>query len=153
MDGIIIVLAMHAWWWCFLHVMIVLSIANVPVTGEEDQGYLPHPEHVQPWRDSALPHCRVLVSSGGTRWDTEGPHQGISKILFSMRLDLFIIHLLQERSGSTVPSILNRMKTNEQPPTYHKVNKFTRGFQAIVDAYGVATYQEVNPSKWTININ
>ena len=54
---------------------------------------------------------------------------------------------VQERSGSTVPSILNRMKTSEQPPTYHKVNKFTRGFQAIVDAYGVATYQEVNPSK------
>ena len=58
--------------------------------------------------------------------------------------------VLQERSGSTVPSILNRMKTNEQPPTYHKVNKFTRGFQAIVDAYGMATYQEVNPSKQTI---
>ena len=54
---------------------------------------------------------------------------------------------MQEHSGSTVPSILNRMKTSEQPPTYHKVNKFTRGFQAIVDAYGVATYQEVNPSK------
>ena len=65
---------------------------------------------------------------------------------FQIVIFKFILHV-QERSGSTVPSILNRMKTSEQPPTYHKVNKFTRGFQAIVDAYGVATYQEVNPSK------
>ena len=46
-----------------------------------------------------------------------------------------------------MPSILNRIKTDEQPPTYNKVNKFTRGFQALVDAYGVATYAEVSPSK------
>lgn len=55
-----------------------------------------------------------------------------------------------ERSGSTVPSILNRMKSDDAPPTYNKVNKFTRGFQNIVDAYGVATYQEVNPTLYTI---
>lgn len=56
------------------------------------------------------------------------------------------LHSLQERSGSTVPSILNRMSTTDAPPTYFKTNKFTRGYQAIVDAYGVANYREVNPS-------
>ena len=47
-----------------------------------------------------------------------------------------------------MPSILNRVKSDDQPPTYNKVNKFTRGFQAIVDAYGVATYEEVNPGMY-----
>ncbi|CAI8046850.1 V-type proton ATPase 116 kDa subunit a1 [Geodia barretti] len=55
-----------------------------------------------------------------------------------------------ERSGSTVPSILNRMSTNDAPPTYFKTNKFTRGYQAIVNSYGVANYGEVNPTLFTI---
>uniref|UniRef100_A0A8C1XUB0 V-type proton ATPase subunit a n=1 Tax=Cyprinus carpio TaxID=7962 RepID=A0A8C1XUB0_CYPCA len=50
-----------------------------------------------------------------------------------------------ERSGSTVPSILNRMQTKQTPPTYNKTNKFTSGFQNIVDAYGIGTYREINP--------
>ncbi|XP_055947177.1 V-type proton ATPase 116 kDa subunit a 1-like isoform X1 [Argiope bruennichi] len=55
-----------------------------------------------------------------------------------------------EQSGSSVPSIVNRMETKESPPTYNIVNKFTSGFQNIVDAYGVATYTEVNPAPYTI---
>uniref|UniRef100_A0A8C6X5V3 V-type proton ATPase subunit a n=1 Tax=Naja naja TaxID=35670 RepID=A0A8C6X5V3_NAJNA len=55
-----------------------------------------------------------------------------------------------EHSGSTVPSILNRMQTNQTPPTYNKTNKFTDGFQNIVDAYGIGTYREINPAPYTI---
>ncbi|XP_038180703.1 V-type proton ATPase 116 kDa subunit a1 isoform X2 [Arvicola amphibius] len=55
-----------------------------------------------------------------------------------------------EHSGSTVPSILNRMQTNQTPPTYNKTNKFTNGFQNIVDAYGIGTYREINPAPYTI---
>lgn len=55
-----------------------------------------------------------------------------------------------EASGSSVPSIVNVMTTAETPPTYFRLNKFTEGFQAIVNAYGVADYREVNPALYTI---
>lgn len=56
----------------------------------------------------------------------------------------------RDRSGALVPSILSIIKPTEEPPTYFKVNKFTKAFQNIVDAYGVARYREINPAVLTI---
>ncbi|CAH8471382.1 unnamed protein product [Heterobilharzia americana] len=55
-----------------------------------------------------------------------------------------------ERSNSTLQPILNGIVTTENPPTYHRTNKFTFAFQSIIDAYGVARYREVNPALFTI---
>uniref|UniRef100_A0A8D9A892 V-type proton ATPase subunit a n=1 Tax=Cacopsylla melanoneura TaxID=428564 RepID=A0A8D9A892_9HEMI len=55
-----------------------------------------------------------------------------------------------DRSGSSVPPILNRMDTFEEPPTYNRTNKFTKAFQALIDAYGVSSYREMNPTPYTI---
>lgn len=55
-----------------------------------------------------------------------------------------------DRSGSSVPPILNRMDTFEEPPTYNRTNKFTSAFQALIDAYGVSSYREMNPTPYTI---
>jgi V-type H+-transporting ATPase subunit a len=55
-----------------------------------------------------------------------------------------------EHSGSGVSSILNMIETSESPPTYNRTNKFTDVFQGIIDSYGVATYQEINPAPFTI---
>ncbi|KAJ8961607.1 hypothetical protein NQ314_005924 [Rhamnusium bicolor] len=55
-----------------------------------------------------------------------------------------------ERSGSSVPPILNRMDTIEDPPTYNHTNKFTSAFQTLIDSYGIASYREMNPAPYTI---
>ncbi|XP_060525771.1 V-type proton ATPase 116 kDa subunit a 1 isoform X2 [Cylas formicarius] len=52
--------------------------------------------------------------------------------------------------GSSIPSFLNIIDTNEPPPTFNRTNKFTRGFQNLIDAYGVASYRECNPALYTI---
>ncbi|KAJ6365196.1 hypothetical protein OIU76_030046 [Salix suchowensis] len=49
-------------------------------------------------------------------------------------------------SNSQVGTILQVLHTSESPPTYFRTNKFTSAFQDIVDAYGVAKYQEANPA-------
>ncbi|XP_016940076.4 V-type proton ATPase 116 kDa subunit a 1 [Drosophila suzukii] len=51
--------------------------------------------------------------------------------------------------GSTVPSFINVLDTKKEPPTHFRTNKFTRGFQNLIDAYGIAGYREVNPGLYT----
>uniref|UniRef100_A0AAR2IKK4 V-type proton ATPase subunit a n=1 Tax=Pygocentrus nattereri TaxID=42514 RepID=A0AAR2IKK4_PYGNA len=55
-----------------------------------------------------------------------------------------------EQSGSTVSPVLNRIQTQQIPPTFNRTNEFTKGFQTIVDAYGVSNYREINPAPYTI---
>ena len=49
-----------------------------------------------------------------------------------------------------MPSILSVIPTREEKPTFQKTNDFTFAFQEIVDMYGIARYQEVNPGVFTI---
>ncbi|KAI3769710.1 hypothetical protein L6452_00823 [Arctium lappa] len=53
-------------------------------------------------------------------------------------------------SNSQVGAIFQVLHTKELPPTFFQTNKFTDSFQTIVDAYGVAKYQEANPGVYTI---
>ncbi|XP_066467591.1 V-type proton ATPase 116 kDa subunit a 3 isoform X1 [Tiliqua scincoides] len=55
-----------------------------------------------------------------------------------------------QHAGSGVESFVHRIPSSESPPTLIRTNKFTAGFQNIVDAYGMASYQEVNPAPYTI---
>eukprot|EP00010_Vexillifera_abyssalis_P005770 CAMPEP_0201552272 /NCGR_PEP_ID=MMETSP0173_2-20130828/14590_1 /ASSEMBLY_ACC=CAM_ASM_000268 /TAXON_ID=218659 /ORGANISM="Vexillifera sp., Strain DIVA3 564/2" /LENGTH=910 /DNA_ID=CAMNT_0047962725 /DNA_START=22 /DNA_END=2754 /DNA_ORIENTATION=+ len=55
-----------------------------------------------------------------------------------------------QRSRALVEPVLHVIQTTETPPTYFETNKFSKSFQDIVDAYGVARYQEVNPAPFSI---
>ncbi len=46
-------------------------------------------------------------------------------------------------------AVIEVVPTTETPPTYYRSNKFTSGFQGIVDSYGVSRYREMNPAPYT----
>ncbi|XP_053321240.1 V-type proton ATPase 116 kDa subunit a 4-like [Spea bombifrons] len=77
----------------------------------------------------------------------------ISEIWFPVADKERIVRALRlgmERSGSTIAPILTNVPTKLEPPTFNRTNKFTAGFQNIVDAYGVGNYREMNPTPFTI---
>jgi V-type H+-transporting ATPase subunit a len=55
-----------------------------------------------------------------------------------------------DMAGTAVPPILSELRTHQTPPTFHRTTPFTEGFQTIIDSYGIATYQEVNPGMFAV---
>ncbi|KAK9512266.1 hypothetical protein O3M35_000732 [Rhynocoris fuscipes] len=51
---------------------------------------------------------------------------------------------------STGKPIIRQLEITEDPPTYFLLNKFTQAYQNIIDAYGIAAYQELNPMPYTV---
>lgn len=68
----------------------------------------------------------------------------------SKRLIQGALQRASQRASSPVGTVFQPLSTKEPPPTYYQTTKFTLAFQEIVDAYGVARYQEANPTVYTI---
>ncbi|XP_041987017.1 V-type proton ATPase 116 kDa subunit a-like isoform X1 [Aricia agestis] len=54
------------------------------------------------------------------------------------------------KARTNVPSFISKSETFIEPPTFHRTNKFTKGFQALINAYGISKYRELNPGLYTI---
>ncbi|KAF9009536.1 V-type ATPase, V0 complex, 116kDa subunit family [Cyathus striatus] len=80
---------------------------------------------------------KTLIAEG---W---APTRDITTIQLALR------HATEE-SGTSVPPILHELRTHKTPPTFHRTNKFTEGFQTIMDSYGIAAYEEVNPGLFAV---
>ncbi|XP_038216467.1 V-type proton ATPase 116 kDa subunit a1-like [Zerene cesonia] len=61
-----------------------------------------------------------------------------------------MLETCSEEMESNVSSFISVTETQEEPPTYHRTNKFTKGFQALINAYGDSTYGELNPGLYTV---
>ncbi|CAK1588242.1 unnamed protein product [Parnassius mnemosyne] len=69
-------------------------------------------------------------------------------------MDLIKVNDVMERCsakiGTNIPSFMSKTDTTAMPPTYHRTNKFTSGFQALINAYGDSSYRELNPGLYSI---
>jgi len=52
-------------------------------------------------------------------------------------------------SQASVQTVINVVKSKETPPTFFRNAVFSKGTQSIVDAYGMARYQEFNPATFS----
>nr|GEU49004.1 V-type proton ATPase subunit a3-like [Tanacetum cinerariifolium] len=106
----------------------------------------------EPWnnlvkREKSIYHTLNMLSFDVTKkclvaegWGPVFATSQIQKALWQATID----------SNSQVGAIFEVLNSKESPPTYFRTNKFTSAFQGIVDAYGVAKYQEANPGVNTV---
>ncbi|KAK4705814.1 V-type H+-transporting ATPase subunit a, partial [Phenoliferia sp. Uapishka_3] len=89
---------------------------------------------------------KTLVAEGWV------PTRDIPTIQGALRLAslIYLLSFEQQETGSSVSGILHELRSSKNPPTFHRTNKFTEGFQSIIDAYGIGSYQEINPGLFTV---
>ncbi|TDL17140.1 ATPase V0/A0 complex [Rickenella mellea] len=125
-------------------------VYNTSVTRGTELGVIA--ESLEGWRDVVRKEKLIYETLNLFHYDSrrktllaEGwvPTRDITKIQNALR------HVT-EISGTSIPPILHEIRTRKQPPTFHRTNKFTEGFQTIMDNYGIATYQEVNPGLFAV---
>ncbi|KAF9484977.1 V0/A0 complex, 116-kDa subunit of ATPase [Pholiota conissans] len=109
-------------------------------------------EHLRVWQDVVRKEKLIYETLNLFNYDVrrktliaEGwvPTRDITAIQVALRS-------ATEGSGTSVPPILHELTTHKTPPTFHRTNKFTEGYQTIMDSYGISAYQEINPGLFAV---
>lgn len=95
-----------------------------PVGGQKHQKYLQAECYVPVRR---IKQVRDALNAGSLIEDSLGPVNNIPPIL-----------------------VRHKSKSKQMPPTFFELNKFTKGFQSLIDSYGMADFKELNPAPYTI---
>lgn len=91
------------------------------------------------------PRCSMFPSgpgSGRGEWGGQGSLKAQSHLSVCL-----LACLPGAQSEAGVSAVVHRIPCRDMPPTLIRTTRFTASFQAIVDAYGVGRYQEVNPGE------
>lgn len=108
-------------------------------------------ENIATWRDFVRKEKKVLETLNLFSYDprrktliAEGwvPSRDIPAIQAALRRAADV-------AGTHLAPIMHTLE-GTKPPTFHRVNKFTEAYQTIIDSYGIAAYQEVNPGLFTV---
>lgn len=108
--------------------------------------------HVKAWKERVIKEKAIYHTMNMFNYDigrklliAEGwcPKNSTERIVNAMRQ-------ATESSGALVPSVLSVIQTHEEPPTHFKTTKLTNSYHAIVEAYGIAQYREINPTPFTV---
>lgn len=135
------------------------GIAQLGCYGAQNESHLPYLKLVQHGCYQKVSDWRMLDTN--KRLSIHQTHisrrqckilMSIISLNFLICINLILIFIVQKAVGSSIPSFLNIIDTNENPPTFNRTNRFTQGFQNLVDSYSVSGYREVNPGKFK-NIN
>lgn len=109
-------------------------------------------ESISAWDDLVFREKRVYATMNMCHYDTS--QKTMVAEAWAPSTELGSVQLALRRAtdltGSHVSSVMQTVRTKEAPPTYQRTNKLTEGFQAIMDAYGIATYQEANPGLYAV---
>jgi len=112
-------------------------------------------DYLDVWKDFVEDEKTILQASNMLNYDTSRSLFIAEGWVASTNMEEFTacVKRGQLSSNAQAPSLVEvrgEGKSQGEPPTYFRINKFTGVFQAIIESYGIAQYEEMNPAPFAV---